>query len=210
MIQAKRFLGYPRKVALILSAALLLSGSLLVLLGEWQKLSENREFGAAQVAMRQAIGVFDNESPGTSDSANAPDPSRINGILDAPNIGLSVVIVDYEEYDDLETAVARMGTSAALGQPGSSVIVGHRTGFGQPFFDLDRLKIGQEITVTLKDESLLQYEVARQEIVSPLSNLSEFDNDQTTSQLILVTCHPKYSTKERLVIVATLRDDPSQ
>lgn len=210
MIQAKRFLGYPRKVALILSAALLLSGSLLVLLGEWQKLSENREFGAAQVAMRQAIGVFDNEAAGASDSANALDPSRINGILDAPNIGLSVVIVDYEEYDDLETAVARMGTSAALGQPGSSVIVGHRTGFGQPFFDLDRLKIGQEITVTLKDESLLQYEVARQEIVSPLSNLSEFDNDQTTSQLILVTCHPKYSTKERLVIVATLRDDPSQ
>ena len=210
MTQLKRYLGYPRKVALIISAALLLSGSLLVLAGEWQKRLENREFGAAQVAMRQAIGVFDNEVPGASDGANAPDPSRINGILDAPNIGLSVVIVDYEEYDDLETAVARMGTSAALGQPGSSVIVGHRTGFGQPFFDLDRLKIGQEITVTLKDESLLHYEVARQEIVSPLSNLSEFDNDQTTSQLILVTCHPKYSTKERLVIVATLRDDPSQ
>jgi sortase A len=210
MTQLKRYLGYPRKVALIISAALLLSGSLLVLAGEWQKRLENREFGAAQVAMRQAIGVFDNEVPGASDGANAPDPSRINGILDAPNIGLSVVIVDYEEYDDLETAVARMGTSAALGQPGSSVIVGHRTGFGQPFFDLDRLKIGQEITVTLKDESLLHYEVARQEIVSPLSNLSEFDNDQTTSQLILVTCHPKYSTKERLVIVATLSDDPSQ
>lgn len=210
MIQAKRFMGYPRKVALILSATLLLSGSMLVLLGEWQKLAENREFGAAQVAMRQAIGVFDNEAAGASASADVPDPSRINGILDAPNIGLSVVIVDYEQYNDLETAVARMRTSAALGQPGSSVIVGHRTGFGQPFFDLDRLKIGQEITVTLKDKSLLQYEVSRQEIVSPTSNLSEFDNNQSTSQLILVTCHPKYSTKERLVIVATLRDGESQ
>ncbi|MEN9746050.1 MAG: hypothetical protein RL729_522 [Actinomycetota bacterium] len=210
MIQLKRYLGYPRKVALILSAAMLLSGSLLVLAGEWQKRLENREFGAAQVAMRQAIGVFDDEAPTGSESSNPTDPSRIQGILDAPNIGLSVVMVDYEEYDDLETAVARMGTSAALGQPGSSVIVGHRTGFGQPFFDLDRLKIGQEITVTLKDESLLHYEVSRQEIVSPLSNLSEFDNNQSTSQLILVTCHPKYSTKERLVIVATLRDGPSQ
>ena len=210
MNQLKRYLGYPRKVALILSAALLLSGSLLVLAGEWQKRSENREFGAAQVAMRQAIGVFDDEAPTAAESENLPDASRIQGILDAPNIGLSVVMVDYEEYDDLETAVARMGTSAALGQPGSSVIVGHRTGFGQPFFDLDRLKIGQEITVTLKDESLLHYEVSRQEIVSPLSNLSEFDNNQSTSQLILVTCHPKYSTKERLVIVATLRDGPSQ
>lgn len=210
MIQLKRYLGYPRKVALILSAAMLLSGSLLVLAGEWQKRLENREFGAAQVAMRQAIGVFDDEAPTGSESSNPTDPSRIQGILDAPNIGLSVVMVDYEEYDDLETAVARMGTSAALGQPGSSVIVGHRTGFGQPFFDLDRLKIGQEITVTLKDETLLHYEVSRQEIVSPLSNLSEFDNNQSTSQLILVTCHPKYSTKERLVIVATLRDGPSQ
>lgn len=206
----KQYLGYPRKFALILSATLLLSGSLLVLLGEWQKRSENREFGAAQVAMRQAIGVFDDEAPTAAESENLPDASRIQGILDAPNIGLSVVMVDYEKYDDLETAVARMNTSAALGQPGSTVIVGHRTGFGQPFFDLDRIKIGQEITVTLKDESQLRYEVSRQEIVSPLSNLSEFDNNQSTSQLILVTCHPKYSTKERLIIVATLRDDASQ
>lgn len=210
MFDLKRYVGYPRRLSLIISAALLLIGSLFVVLGEWQKRAENQSFGAAQVAMRQAIGVFDDETPGASGSSNVPDPTRINGILDAPNIGLSVVIVDYEEYDDLETAVARMGTSAELGQPGSSVIVGHRTGFGQPFFDLDRLKIGQEITVTLKDETRLQYEVSRQEIVSPLSNLSEFDNDQSTSQLILVTCHPKYSTKERLVIVATLRDDVTQ
>lgn len=210
MFQLKRYLGYPRKVALVLSAALLLSGSLLVLMGEWQKRSENREFGAAQVAMRQAIGVFDDEAPTGLESTNLPDPSRIQGILDAPNIGLSVVMVDYEKYDDLETAVARMRTSAAFGQPGSSVVVGHRTGFGQPFFDLDRLKIGQEITVTLTDETLLKYEVSRQEIVSPLSNLSEFDNDQSKSQIILVTCHPKYSTEERLIIVATLRDDASQ
>jgi sortase A len=206
----KQYLGYPRKFALILSATMLLSGSLLVLVGEWQKRSENREFGAAQVAMRQAIGVFDDEAPIEAESENLPDASRIQGILDAPNIGLSVVMVDYEKYDDLETAVARMGTSAAFGQPGSSVVVGHRTGFGQPFFDLDRLKIGQEITVTLTDETLLTYEVSRQEIVSPLSNLSEFDNNQSTSQLILVTCHPKYSTEERLIIVATLRDDASQ
>lgn len=210
MIQLRRYLGYPRKVALILSGALLLSGSLLVLAGEWQKRSESREFGAAQVAMRQAIGVFDDEAPTGLESTNLPDPSRIQGILDAPNIGLSVVMVDYEKYDDLETAVARMGTSAAFGQPGSSVVVGHRTGFGQPFFDLDRLKIGQEITVTLTDETLLTYEVSRQEIVSPLSNLSEFDNDQSKSQIILVTCHPKYSTEKRLIIVATLRDDASQ
>lgn len=184
---------------------LVLSGASLVARGEWQKRSEDRAFGAAQVAMRQAIGVFpegaDDSAPTTEQTV---DTNRVTGLIEAPTIGLSVAVVDYTNYSDLETAVARMTTSAELGKSGTSVIVGHRTGFGKPFFDLDRLKVGAPITVTLRDGTVYKYSVSLQKIVSPSSDLSEFKDSTLRSQLFLVTCHPKYSTEERLIIVAKL------
>ena len=47
-------------------------------------------------------------------------------------------------------------------------------------------------------------------IVSPSADLSEFDDANAASQLILVTCHPKYSVEERLIIVAKLLDGGTQ
>lgn len=211
MNRFRRHFGYPRKVALILSATMLLSGSLLVLLGEWQKRSEDRAFGAAQVAMRQAFGVFPNAVDGSTDSTDQEvDIDRVTGLIESPTIGLSVAVVDYFEYNDLATAVGRMTRSSQLGQPGTSVVVGHRTGFGKPFFDLDRLKVGDSVNVTLRDGTNLKYSVTLQKIVSPSADLSEFDDKNAASQLILVTCHPKYSTDERLIIVAQLLDDGTQ
>lgn len=205
MIHLKRYLGYPRRISLIISATLLLSGALLVLMGEWQKRSEDREFGAAQVAMRQAFGVFPEEADDTAlPTVETVDINRVIGLIESPTIGLSVAVVDYIKYDDLETAVARMTTSSELGEPGTSVVVGHRTGFGEPFFDLDRLNVGDSITVTLRDGTELQYSVTLQKVVSPSADLSEFDDVNAASQLILVTCNPKYSIEERLIIVAKL------
>lgn len=211
MIRPKRYPGYPRKVALILSATLLLSGSLLVLLGEWQKRSEDRAFGAAQVAMRQAFGVFPDAADDLAYSTDQRvDINRVTGLIESPTIGLSVAVVDYIEYNDLETAVARMTRSSQLGQPGTSVVVGHRTGFGKPFFDLDRLKVGDSVNVILRNGIELKYSVTLQKIVSPSADLSEFEDKNALSQLILVTCHPKYSTDERLIIVAKLLDGGTQ
>jgi sortase A len=174
-------------------------------MGEWQKRSEDREFGAAQVAMRQAFGVFPEEADDTAlPTVETVDINRVIGLIESPTIGLSVAVVDYIEYDDLETAVARMTTSSELGEPGTSVVVGHRTGFGEPFFDLDRLNVGDSITVTLRDGTELQYSVTLQKVVSPSADLSEFDDVNAASQLILVTCNPKYSIEERLIIVAKL------
>ena len=97
-----------------------------------------------------------------------------------------------------------MTTSSELGKPGTSVVVGHRTGFGKPFFDIDRLNVGDSINVTLRDGTELKFAVTLQKIVSPSADLSEFEDANAASQLIFVTCHPKYSVEERLIIVAEL------
>ncbi|NBP54908.1 MAG: sortase, partial [Actinobacteria bacterium] len=95
--------------------------------------------------------------------------------------------------------------SAQIGTEGSAVIVGHRTGFGSPFRNLDGVKIGDEVDVTLRTGEKLSFSVTRNTIVSPSVDLSTFDNKSNSPQVILVTCHPEYSTAQRLVIVAELR-----
>ena len=211
MIRTRKPFGGQKRVLLVVSGILVVVGTVLVARGEWKKRSEDQTFGAAQVAMRQAFGVFpqDADDPALS-TEETVDTSRVTGLIESPTIGLSVAVVDYINYDDLETAVARMTTSSGLGKPGTSVIVGHRTGFGKPFFDIDRLNVGDSINVTLRDGTELKYSVTLQRIVSPSADLSEFDDANAASQLILVTCHPKYSVEERLIIVAKLLDGGTQ
>ncbi len=188
----------------LLSVAFILIGALLFFQGESEKNAQNSTFESSQSAMKEALDVFQN---GENETGSGTDVKKLLGLLEAPSIGLSVMMVNYQAYSDLETAVGRMQNSAPFGSSGSTVVVGHRTGFGQPFFDLDRLRVGAAISVTLKDTTILNYVVREQKIVSPDADLSEFDISDATSQLILVTCTPKYSTKDRLLIIADLSDD---
>jgi len=123
----------------LLSVIFILLGAVLFIRGENEKGSQSSTFESTQSAMKEASDVFQN---GGSEAATSTDVKRLLGLLEAPSIGLSVMMVDYQTYSDLETAAARMQNSAPFGSPGSTVVVGHRTGFGQPFFDLDRLNPG--------------------------------------------------------------------
>lgn len=187
----------------LLSVIFIFLGAVLFIRGENEKGSQSSTFESTQSAMKEALEVFQN---GGSETATSADVKRLLGLLEVPSIGLSVMMVDYQTYSDLETAAARMQNSAPFGSPGSTVVVGHRTGFGQPFFDLDRLNPGATISVTLRDTTVLNYVVREQKVVSPDADLSEFDSSDASSQLILVTCTPKYSTKERLLVIAELSD----
>ncbi len=191
----------------LLSVIFILLGAVLFIRGENEKGSQSSTFESTQSAMKEALDVFQN---GGSETATSADVKRLLGLLEAPSIGLSVMMVDYQTYSDLETAAARMQNSAPFGSPGSTVVVGHRTGFGQPFFDLDRLNPGATISVTLRDTTVLNYVVREQKVVSPDADLSEFDSSDASSQLILVTCTPKYSTKDRLLVIAELSDDATE
>ena len=188
----------------LLSVIFIFLGAVLFIRGENEKGSQSSTFESTQSAMKEALDVFQN---GGSEAATSTDVKRLLGLLEAPSIGLSVMMVDYQTYSDLETAAARMQLCAPFGSPGSTVVVGHRTGFGQPFFDLDRLNPGAIISVTLRDTTVLKYVVREQKVVSPDADLSEFDSSDASSQLILVTCTPKYSTKDRLLVIAERSDD---
>ncbi|HSM65433.1 MAG TPA: class E sortase, partial [Ilumatobacteraceae bacterium] len=89
---------------------------------------------------------------------------------------------------------------------GNSAIAGHRTTYGQPFFDVDKLQPGDEIVTTTLNGRFV-YRVTGQEIVTPSDYqvIATVDTDQ--ARLTLTSCHPKWTTRERIIIYADL--DPA-
>jgi len=81
---------------------------------------------------------------------------------------------------------------------GTVVLAGHRTFYSSPFLNLDKLKVGDNITVSWPGIGNVQYNVVRSYIV-PASYQLSLEQGKT---LILYTCYPLGSSKERLIIQA--------
>ena len=94
------------------------------------------------------------------------------------------------------------------GQLGNAAIAGHRTGHGGPFFDLDQLQPGDEIQVYTRLGDAYAYIVTDSLVVTPQDYNVITDSDPQVATLTLITCEPKYTSKQRLVVHATL--DPSR
>jgi LPXTG-site transpeptidase (sortase) family protein len=93
-----------------------------------------------------------------------------------------------------------VGTSLP-GSGGNFGIAGHRTTYGAPFGNLDRVEIGDDILFQTNTNEY-KYKVVDIKIVSPEENylLGSFGDDRVT----LSTCHPKFSAKQRLVVIGKL------
>lgn len=90
------------------------------------------------------------------------------------------------------------------GEKGRVIVSGHRTTYGAPFGDLDEMQPGDEI-ITETRWGTYRYVVTEQKIVD--------DQDVTVTvqvhskrELVLTTCHPKFSAAQRLVIFAELEE----
>lgn len=197
-------------LATTVGIAIIAVGATLVIRGDSIISRDDAEFTAQQQALRQAFGVFPDGSQSGVDSGTGASSRKSIALLAIPSINVDVVVVDYYQYVDLETAVGRMRNSSQIGTDGSAVIVGHRTGFGSPFRNLDDVSLGDAIKITQRDGSVLTFTVVRNDIVEPSINLSTYDSDKKLPQVILVTCHPEFSTDQRIVIVAELRGDAAE
>lgn len=81
---------------------------------------------------------------------------------------------------------------------GTTILFGHRTFHGSPFLNLDKLKKGDNITVSWPEIGNVEYTVEKSFIV-PASYRMSVDQGDT---LFLITCYPLGSSKERLIIQA--------
>ena len=93
-----------------------------------------------------------------------------------------------------------LGTSLP-GSGGNFAIAGHRTTYGAPFGNLDKVQMGETI-IFQTNTNQYEYRVIDVKIVSPEDNyvLENYGDDRIT----LTTCHPKFSSRQRLVVIGQL------
>jgi sortase A len=92
------------------------------------------------------------------------------------------------------------------GEDGRVIVSGHRTTYGAPFFNIDKLKRG-DLIVTETRWGEFTYEVTIKTIVEPESPLVVIDtreDDNREPELVLTTCNPRFSAAQRLIVYAEL------
>jgi sortase A len=152
----------------------------------------------------------------TTTTAAAPLPTFEEGDaiarLEIPQIGLDAKVVAGVNPDDLKKGPGHYPGTPMPGQLGNSAIAGHRTTYGQPFYRLDEVAMGDEIVVTTVQGRFV-YRATGSEVVAPGASHVVATEDPDVATLTLTTCTPRYTARERLVVYADLdleASDPPQ
>jgi sortase A len=153
-----------------------------------------------------------NAAAGPASTAPVPAPppaaeGEALAHLRIPDIGVDKIVVEGVTLDDLKRGPGHYPDTPLPGQPGNAAIAGHRTTYGAPFNRINELEPGDEILVTTVQGSF-RYEVTDQLIVSPdeVGVLDNFGDNRLT----LTACHPKYSARQRIIVVAALVGQPAR
>jgi len=166
-----------------------------------------------QVQGHLAKALQDKFSVGTASAAPGaggamPSPGEGVAIIQIPKIAVDKVVVEGTEVEDLKKGPGHYRDTAFPGQLGNVVISGHRTTYGAPFYRLDELSKGDEILLKDASGTTYKYSVIEKKIVEP-TDLSVVV-PSTDARLTLTTCNPRFSARQRLIIVAALQGTPRQ
>lgn len=144
-------------------------------------------------------------------------PGAAYAVLQIPAMDLNAVVVEGTDVEVLKKGPGHYSSTDDPWDRGGRVgIAGHRTTYGAPFWDLDVLEKGDAINLWTARE-VFRYEVSRIDIVSPAANEilkappdagggvrigPGSSNRGLGPDLVLTTCHPKFSAAQRLVAYA--------
>jgi len=130
------------------------------------------------------------------------------GVLRIPAIDVDLVVVGGVGTEELKMGPGHYPGTALPGGLGNAAFAGHRTTYGAPFLDVDRLQAGDVIEFARGDD-IWVYEVTGTQVVSPTDAHVLLTEDPLESVLTLTSCHPKRSTAQRIIVSAALRHDLS-
>ena len=121
-----------------------------------------------------------------------------------PKIGITRTVVEGVTVAQLARGPGHYPESPLPGQKGNVSVAGHRTTYGQPFHNIDKLEKGDQIlTKTVQGDFV--YVVDSLEIVQP--NDVAVLADKGDNRLTLIACHPKYSLSQRIIVYAILKGE---
>ena len=126
------------------------------------------------------------------------------GRIHIPRIGVEAVVVHGTRWGaDLSRGPGHYERTTVPGLGKTVGIAGHRTTFGAPFRKIDKIKVGDEITLEMP-YATFRYRVFRHEIVDE-KDWSVIRN-RGFDTLMLSACHPLYGSSERWIVYARLAE----
>lgn len=175
---------------------------------EQRRLESNldREFGAWTPAPTPVSRPATPEPPPRDDLSREAKRFRLAvqegdaiARLRVPRLGLNLVVVNGTSSGDLRRGPGRHEETFMPGERELVYVAGHRTTYGAPFSNIDRLKPGDTVTVELPYGSV-EYHVTRQRIVDA-NDLSVLES-HGREELVLQACHPRFFSSQRLLVYA--------
>ena len=107
-------------------------------------------------------------------------------------------------YKELEKGPGLFASSPLPGQLGNVAIAGHRTTFGAPFGRVNELAKGDRIVMKTSRGEFVYLVTGAPKIVKASAVDVIRTVDPTRATLTLVTCHPKWTSENRMIISAEL------
>jgi len=179
-----------------------------------QAQQELREQWDLQLSQEDDAAVGD---PGDEDDASetdAPDAGTAVAALEFRRPGQDKPLVHADPLyvvpgvtlGELQRGPGHYPGTALPGEDGNFAVAGHRTTYGAPFFNLDKLRRGDEVIVTDPAGDRHTYRVRRQEIVNPADTwvIAPDPLQRGRPTLTLTTCNPRFSNAQRLIVFAEL------
>jgi sortase A len=145
-------------------------------------------------------------TPSTAPAISPPAIGEVVGKISIPSIGVkNFYFVEGTGIEQLKRGAAHYPESPLPGQAGNAAIAGHRTTWGAPFHNIDKMQVGDIVEIETLQGSF-RYEMTEQLIVDPRDTYVL--DDVGDNRLTLTACHPKLSSKQRIVIHAVLVGNP--
>lgn len=189
-----------RAVLRFLASVMMVSGTLLITVAAvtllWQ------EPVSAFIADRNQGRLEDAfASPPPRVIQKRPLPGDAVARIEIPSIGVREFVVEGTDTENLRKGPGHYPETPLPGERGTTAIAGHRTTYGAPFRDLDKIDPGDLVRIDMPYGRYV-YRVERTRIVAPTAlwvlNRKPYD------RLVLSACHPLYSAAQRIIVFAKL------
>ena len=141
--------------------------------------------------------------------STVPVPGGVVARIEVPAVGINNYIVQGVKVADLRKGPGVFPDAPDPGGDGNFAVAGHRTTYGAPFADLDKINPGDEIKVTDRNGITHTYLADTQTtgkswfIVSP-RDVWVVNDVEDKNTITLIACHPKRSAAQRIVVTGTL------
>jgi sortase A len=178
----------------------------------WTNVQAHHEQGQVSDALRQQwLQQGGAQSSNGTIKLSKSDFGKGFSFLHIPRLGrkFSVPVVQGVSLPDLSRGVGHYPKTALPGQIGNFAVAGHRATNGQPFANLDLVKVGDSLVVETRT-SWFTYVVDKVQIVQPtdvwvIEPVPGKPKQKPTQQLItLTTCNPRWASTQRLILFGHL------